>query len=26
MICDLKKGGRITADGKVFYENGKFLI
>jgi aminopeptidase len=26
MICDLKKGGRITADGKVIYRNGKFVI
>jgi aminopeptidase len=26
MICDLKKGGRIFADGEKFYENGKFLI
>jgi aminopeptidase len=26
MICDLKKGGRITADGKVIYRNGKFTI
>ncbi len=26
MICDLKKGGRVTADGKVVYRNGKFTI
>jgi aminopeptidase len=26
MICDLKKGGRITADGKVIYKDGKFTI
>jgi aminopeptidase len=26
MICDLKKGGRITADGRVIYRNGKFTI
>ncbi len=24
MICDLRKGGRITADGQIIYENGKF--
>ena len=26
MICDLKKGSEITADGKVIYRNGKFTI
>jgi aminopeptidase len=26
MICDLKNGGLITADGKVIYRNGKFTI
>lgn len=26
MVCDLKDGGRISADGETFYENGKFLI
>jgi aminopeptidase len=26
MICDLKKQAEITADGKVIYRNGKFLI
>jgi len=26
MVCDLKEGGRITADGEKFYEDGKFLI
>ena len=26
MICDLKKGGEITADGKVIYRNGRFTI
>ena len=26
MVCDLKAGGRIFADGKKFYEDGKFLI
>ena len=24
MICDLRNGGRITADGQIIYENGKF--
>jgi aminopeptidase len=26
MVCDLKSGGRMFADGEMFYENGKFLI
>ena len=26
MVCDLKKGGEINADGKVIYRNGKFTI
>lgn len=26
MVCDLKKGSEITADGKVIYRNGKFTI
>ncbi|MBU0983941.1 MAG: aminopeptidase [candidate division Zixibacteria bacterium] len=26
MVCDLKKGGEILADGKVIYKNGKFTI
>ena len=26
MVCDLKKGGEIEADGKIIYRNGKFLI
>ncbi|MCP4632925.1 MAG: aminopeptidase [candidate division Zixibacteria bacterium] len=26
MICDLRKGGQVFADGKVFHKNGKFLI
>ncbi len=26
MVCDLKKGGEITADGKVIYRDGKFVI
>ena len=26
MVCDLKKGGEIKADGKVIYRNGKFTI
>ncbi len=25
LICDLRKGGRITADGEVIQENGKFI-
>ncbi|SYZ72917.1 Aminopeptidase (fragment) [Candidatus Zixiibacteriota bacterium] len=26
MVCDLKQGGEISADGKVFYRDGKFII
>jgi aminopeptidase len=26
MVCDLRKGGEIEADGKVIYRNGKFTI
>ncbi len=26
MVCDLREGGEITADGKVIYRNGKFAI
>jgi len=26
MVCDLKKGGEITADGKTIYKDGKFQI
>jgi len=26
MVCDLKRGSEITADGKVIYRNGKFTI
>ena len=26
MVCDLKKDGEITADGKVIYRKGKFII
>jgi aminopeptidase len=26
MVCDLKRGGEITADGKVIYRNGKFIV
>lgn len=26
MICDLKKNSEVTADGKVIYRNGKFVI
>jgi aminopeptidase len=25
LICDLRQGGRLSADGKVFNENGKFV-
>lgn len=26
MVCDLRDGGRIYADGELFYENGEFLL
>ncbi len=26
MLCDMKKGGEIFADGKMIYQNGEFLI
>lgn len=26
MICDMKNGGEIYADGELFYKDGKFLI
>jgi aminopeptidase len=26
MVCDLHKGGEITVDGKLFYQNGKFVV
>ena len=26
MVCDLRKGGRITVDGDVFMEDGKFRV
>jgi len=26
MLCDMKKGGEIYADGKLIYKDGKFLI
>lgn len=26
MVCDLKKGGEIAADGKVIYKDGQFTI
>jgi len=26
MVCDLSQGGRIWADGKLFYQDGEFLI
>jgi aminopeptidase len=25
MVCDLRNGGRITTDGEIIYENGKFI-
>lgn len=25
MVCDLREGGSISADGEVFHENGRFL-
>jgi aminopeptidase len=25
MLCDMRKGGRIYADGELFYENGNFI-
>jgi len=25
MLCDMRKGGTIKADGELFYENGKFI-
>ncbi|MDU4830387.1 MAG: aminopeptidase, partial [Clostridium perfringens] len=24
MLCDMRNGGRIYADGELFYENGEF--
>lgn len=26
MLCDMRQGGEITADGELIYQNGKFLI
>jgi aminopeptidase len=26
MICDMRDGGTIAADGEVFYDSGKFLL
>lgn len=26
MICDMRQGGQIWADGELFYENGAFLV
>ncbi len=26
MVCDLRQGGRMYADGELFYENGEFTI
>jgi len=25
MLCDMRQGGRIYADGELFYENGRFI-
>jgi hypothetical protein len=25
MVCDLRDGGEISADGEVFHKDGKFL-
>lgn len=25
MLCDMRNGGKITADGELFYENGQFI-
>jgi aminopeptidase len=26
MLCDMKQGGHIEADGRVVYKDGKFVI
>ena len=26
MICDMRDGGRIYADGELFYDSGQFLV
>ena len=26
MICDLRRGGRVSADGETIQENGHFLV
>ena len=26
MICDLRRGGRLSADGQVLQEDGRFLV
>lgn len=26
MICDLRKGGKISVDGELFYQDGKFVV
>jgi aminopeptidase len=26
MICDMRRGGKVTVDGKLLYKNGKFVI
>jgi aminopeptidase len=26
MLCDMRQGGRIYADGELFYKDGKFIL
>ena len=26
MICDMRKGGRVTVDGQLLYQDGNFVI
>ncbi len=26
MICDMRRGGKVTVDGKLFYQDGRFVI
>ena len=26
MVCDMRQGGKVTVDGKLFYKNGEFVI
>ncbi|HDH57124.1 MAG TPA: aminopeptidase, partial [Bacteroidetes bacterium] len=26
MVCDMRQGGETSADGELFYRDGKFLI